>query len=174
VRAAACDFRAGFRTIHDLKPDLVGACLEDEHHNVQTGDTLQATTRGLLVWRKADNWTAFTNGSLTWVYGPYGLQSRANNERFPWEADLGQPAVPDEARAVVQLATADAALKGGADPSAVRLLSLQPRDWPNASLGCPQPGQGYAQVVTRGYLIILEAAGKRLEYHTDLRRADPC
>ena len=48
---------------------------------------LQQTTGGLLVWRKADNWTAFTDGYRTWINGPNGLVQRLNTERFEWEAD---------------------------------------------------------------------------------------
>src|SRR5262249_13860644 len=50
------------------------------------GDGLQQTAYGLLVWRKADNWTAFTNGSMTWINGPLGLQSRPNDQLLDWEA----------------------------------------------------------------------------------------
>ena len=38
--------------------------------------------------------------------------------------------------------------------------------WPDASLGCPQPGMMYAQVLTNGYLIMLEVNGRLYEYHT--------
>src|SRR5260221_12310073 len=75
---AACAFRLGFAALHDLVPQVVGDCVTDEHHNPLNGDGLQETTRGLLVWRKADNWTAFTDGSTTWVNGPCGLQIRPN------------------------------------------------------------------------------------------------
>src|SRR5581483_12048955 len=84
--AAGCTFQLGFRALHDLAPDVVGDCRVDEHHNPANGDALQETTRGLLVWRKADNFTAFTDGYRTWVNGPLGLQTRLNTERFPWEA----------------------------------------------------------------------------------------
>ena len=40
-------------------------------------------------------------------------------------------------------------------------------EWSDASLGCPQEGFMYAQVITPGYLIILEAQGEQYEYHTD-------
>ncbi len=40
-------------------------------------------------------------------------------------------------------------------------------DWSDASLGCPEPGQVYAQVITPGYRVLLEAAGKEYEVHTD-------
>jgi zinc/manganese transport system substrate-binding protein len=66
-------------------PNQVGTCLDNESFNPDNGDTLQHTTGGLLVWRKADNWTAFTDGYQTWINGPNGLQQRPNNERFSWE-----------------------------------------------------------------------------------------
>jgi hypothetical protein len=85
---ATCRFVLGFGTLRELaSPLLVGGCLEDEHHNPSNGDALQVTSGGLLVWRKADNWTAFTNGAETWINGPLGLTYRLNTERFDWEAD---------------------------------------------------------------------------------------
>jgi hypothetical protein len=83
--AAACSFQLGFKMIRDQIPQTVGDCLVDEHFNPENGDSLQETTRGLLVWRKADNFTAFTDGYRSWVNGPFGLQQRLNTERFPWE-----------------------------------------------------------------------------------------
>jgi hypothetical protein len=97
--AANCGFSLGFKALHDLIPTTVGACLVDEHHNSSNGDGLQETTGptgagGLLVWRKADNWTAYTDGYRTWVNGPLGLQERLNIERFPWEVGPGSVATP--------------------------------------------------------------------------------
>lgn len=83
--AATCQFTLGFKTLHGLVPAVVGDCLENEHHDPLTGDALQMTTKGLLVWRKADNFTAFTDGYHTWINGPEGLQERLNSERFTWE-----------------------------------------------------------------------------------------
>lgn len=34
--------------------------MTDEYFNVQNGDSFHKTVGSLLVWRKADNWTAFT------------------------------------------------------------------------------------------------------------------
>ena len=88
-----CGFSLGFATLRSLIPSEVGTCLDSETYN-DKGDNVQHTTAwhgngGLLVWRKADNWTAFTDGSKTWINGPCGLQQRLNSERFPWE--MGQP-----------------------------------------------------------------------------------
>ncbi len=85
VPAAECQFVLGFATLRDLiGHDIVGDCLEGEHYNA-TGDSVQQTTGGLLVWRKADNWTAFTDGYRTWINGPNGLAQRLNTEVFDWE-----------------------------------------------------------------------------------------
>ena len=85
--AADCEFRLGFKTIRDLiGHDIVGECGENERYN-SIGDSVQQTTGGLLVWRKADNWTAFTDGHRTWINGPNGLVQRHINERFKWELD---------------------------------------------------------------------------------------
>lgn len=86
VQAASCSFVLGFATLHDLIPQQVGSCVDNETA-AANGDALQHTTGGLLVWRKADNWTAFTNGYWTWINGPNGLQKRLNSERFSWEAN---------------------------------------------------------------------------------------
>jgi hypothetical protein len=78
------EFKLGFATLATLIPDEVGDPLEEERY-AANGDSQQLTTGGLMVWRKADNWTAFTDGHRTWVNGPYGLQVRLNTERFDWE-----------------------------------------------------------------------------------------
>ncbi len=77
-------FNLGFRLLAERIPEVVGDPLENEHWGAN-GDSLQQTSTGLMVWRKADNWTAFTNGSRTWINGPAGVQSRTNDERFGWE-----------------------------------------------------------------------------------------
>ncbi|MBI2953277.1 MAG: hypothetical protein HYY30_03110 [Chloroflexi bacterium] len=102
--AADCRFVLGFETIHDLIPAVVGDCLVDERYEPENGDALQETTNGLLVWRKADNFTAFTDGHRTWINGPYGIQQRLNTEHFPSEftgesvntGSTNQPTAPVE------------------------------------------------------------------------------
>jgi hypothetical protein len=43
-------------------------------------------------------------------------------------------------------------------------------DWSDTSLGCPEPGMMYAQVITPGFLVMIEAEGQQYEYHTDESR----
>jgi hypothetical protein len=49
----------------------------------------------------------------------------------------------------------------------IELIQHEEVFWRDASLGCPQPGMVYAQVITAGYLITLEANGQKYEYHAD-------
>jgi hypothetical protein len=49
----------------------------------------------------------------------------------------------------------------------VAMLSSEPVEWPDTSLGCPQPGEMYAQVITPGYRFLLQAKGQEYEVHTD-------
>jgi hypothetical protein len=90
AQAANCEFVLGFAALDSLIPNVVGVCAVNEHHNPINGDGLQETimpngAQGLLVWRKADNWTAFTDGYHTWINGPRGLQERLNTQCFSWE-----------------------------------------------------------------------------------------
>lgn len=90
AQAAECRFVLGFATLRDLiGHDIVGECLESEHYNA-IGDSVQQTSGGLFAWRKADNWTAFTDGYRTWVSGPFGVKQRLNTERFFWEGDYAE------------------------------------------------------------------------------------
>jgi hypothetical protein len=68
---------------------------------------------------------------------------------------------------VVQLARADLARRLDLALEGIRLVSIEAVQWRDASLGCPRPGMLYAQVLTPGYRVTLEAAGQEYAYHTD-------
>lgn len=95
-----CQFILGFATLRQIilavEGNVIGRCVENEWHNATNGDGLQRVTGtgpgGLFAWRKADNWTAYTNGSITWLNGPCGLQKRPNEGPFySWEGRIGAP-----------------------------------------------------------------------------------
>ena len=46
----------------------------------------------------------------------------------------------------------------------VTLVSAEAVTFPDGSLGCPEPGMAYSQVVTDGYKIVLTAGGKTYDY----------
>ena len=106
---AGCSFTLGFKALRDRIPDVVGQCLENERFNPANGNAEQRTTRGLLVWRKLDNWTAFTDGATTWINGPFGLQSRPNTATFPWEGTAASAGAPAPAATASAPATANVA-----------------------------------------------------------------
>jgi len=56
----------------------------------------------------------------------------------------------------------------------VQVVDVQTVVWPDTSLGCPQPDQGYAQVMVNGYRIVVEVAGEQVIFHTDFDRALRC
>ena len=50
------------------------------------------------------------------------------------------------------------------------LVDAREVTWPDAGLGCPQPGMKYIQVPEDGALIILQAQGTSYEYHSGGKR----
>ena len=49
----------------------------------------------------------------------------------------------------------------------INLVETRAVTWSDSSLGCPQKGMFYTQVLTDGYLIRLEVDGTQYEYHAD-------
>lgn len=72
----------------------------------------------------------------------------------------------DLARAVAR-AREDLAARTGVWPERLTLRSAEAVEWPDSALGCPAPGQGYLQMITPGFRVVLEAAGRPYAYHTD-------
>ena len=81
--------------------------------------------------------------------------------------------VPEGARTIVDLAKENLANRLGIEPEQVSVVSVESVSWPDTSLGNPEPGMMYAQVITPGYLLFLSAQGKRYEYHTSTSHAIP-
>lgn len=67
----------------------------------------------------------------------------------------------------VSRARKDLAQRLGIADDQIRVVSVQETDWPDASLGAPQQGQLYAQMMVFGYIITLEAGGRTYRYHSD-------
>lgn len=86
---SGCEFILRFAALRDaIGSDIVGPCLEDQRTTLG-GNAVQRTANGLLVWRLADEWIAFTDGYYTWIDGPDGLQRRLNTDLFAWESPTG-------------------------------------------------------------------------------------
>ena len=66
----------------------------------------------------------------------------------------------------LEQAKADLAERLGVPVDDVTVVSSEEVTWPDSSLGCPQPGMMYAQVLTDGSRILLSAGGRTYEYHS--------
>ena len=75
--------------------------------------------------------------------------------------------IPPGAETAVRAAIDDLAAKLKIASEAVQVASVSAVDWSDTSLGCPQPGMFYAQIIVQGYKIILSAGGQQVEYHAD-------
>ena len=58
----------------------------------------------------------------------------------------------------------------GISPVSVKILDVEKVDWGDASLGNPEPGLTYAQVITPGFKMSLAADGSTYMFHTSMDR----
>ena len=114
-------------------------------------------------------WGAPDHGSVTvdftivelegWLYlGKESIRGAAGSE-MPDEREYGA------VQSLVDLARVNLAQKLGVDLEAVTVQGVEEVEFPDASLGVPEPGETYAQVLTPGYVIKLEAGDETYEYH---------
>ena len=83
-----------------------------------------------------------------------------NGETIEVELDYFQVAdviwVFDPARSPESAAREALAEKLGIAADVPQLIVFEPVDWPDTSLGCPEPGKVYAQVITPGFRLVFE------------------
>ena len=92
-------------------------------------------------------------------------------------AGSGAPAIPLGTPAAPADKTVPGEIEAGArklladeldvDERDSRLDSAEGMGWPDASLGCPQEGYAYAQVITPGYKLVFDLAGASHAVHTN-------
>jgi len=75
---------------------------------------------------------------------------------------------------LAELARQDLAQRLGKNADAIRVVSVEAVRWRDASLGCPEPGKVYQQVLVDGFRLILECSGTRYDYRSDGRRVRLC
>ncbi|VUD68963.1 hypothetical protein TDB9533_04324 [Thalassocella blandensis] len=62
----------------------------------------------------------------------------------------------------------------GENKNQIETLSVEAINWPDASIGCPQEGLMYPQVIIPGYRVTLKAGIKTYSIHTAKKRAVIC
>jgi hypothetical protein len=92
------------------------------------------------------------------------------------ETQIGGSAVEHEKERLqaVGRAKEQLGLKLQVPESKMALESATEAKWPDAGLGCPEKGRMYAQVVTRGWTVLLKVDGKLHEVHVAGKRAVIC
>jgi hypothetical protein len=73
----------------------------------------------------------------------------------------GPAARPQDAAAAGERARAEAARQLQAQPAEFTVVTIEPAQWSDSSLGCGKPGARSAQVMTKGYTVVLERHGER-------------
>lgn len=80
----------------------------------------------------------------------------------------GKPVPTSEIPRLVRRAVvADAARRFSVPESAVVLSRAERVTWPDASLGCAEPGRSYRQGDIAGFRVVARSAAGALVYHTD-------
>jgi hypothetical protein len=100
------------------------------------------------------------------VMPPTRLPYVTESEGGPAGIPVASASVP---RAVRRAVVADAARRFKVDESAVVLVRAEQVTWPDASLGCPEPGMAYTQMLVAGFRIVAKTTEGELTYHADER-----
>jgi hypothetical protein len=114
---------------------------------------------------------------LVFTIGCAPSQAGAQNEDLEPSAPLAAPSqgdviemtptTPVEAglQNLIERAKEDLAQRLKIVLTQISLIDAKAVVWPDASLGCPQPGMKYKQVPEDGALIVLQVNGINYEYH---------
>ncbi len=78
-----------------------------------------------------------------------------------------------KAQPLVDMAKADLAGYLGISLGRIKVVSVEATEFPDTSLGVPEPGKMYAQVITPGYIIELAVDDAVYEYHASADRVVP-
>src|SRR5574341_1982169 len=97
----------------------------------------------------------------------------ANGKPYEYHTNVdGSVVVPAESQLVAADAQQAAAVKAlasslGLTSKDIQVVSAAAVEWPDACLGIAQPSVVCAQMVTPGFIFVLEAQGRQYEYHTN-------
>ena len=88
------------------------------------------------------------------LHGPVAAPQAARTGDGAADSSVAAAKVSDQARA-------EAARQLQAQPGEFTVVTVEPTQWTDSSLGCGKPGARSAQVMTKGYTVLLERQGRR-------------
>jgi len=98
------------------------------------------------------------------ISSPVAVHTQLDNTQMP--PLLPTPSNPS-LQNLVEKAKEDLAQRLTISIAQINLVEATEVEWSDSSLGCPQPGMDYLQVITPGYLILLDVGGQTYEYHSN-------
>ena len=90
------------------------------------------------------------------------------DDYVPSNTPTPEPTPTPEVPSFGGLFMAELSNKLGIKPSNIKLVSYEDTIFNDSSLGCPEPGKLYAQVLTPGWKILFNANGSIYEYHSNI------
>jgi hypothetical protein len=122
-------------------------------------------TSGYVVSLQADGrtYTVHVAGEQAVICNRAGMSEREVNT-----------ARMEQAMQPVNAARTDLATRLNVVPEKIEVVSFERSSWPDVSLGCPMPGETYAETETTGLVIVFEQGGKNYRYHASMDAVRPC
>lgn len=110
-------------------------------------------------------WGAEGYGSTSEKFAIVERDGRLYFERTPLVTTEPEASPGEERDALVAAAVSDLQRRLELEAEGIEVVSVEPTEFSDASLGVPEPGQVYAQVVVPGVIIKLGAKGEVYAYH---------
>lgn len=105
-----------------------------------------------------------TSAAPTFLPSPTDVYRKGTDApNFPTPSDR-------EMQKLIAQAKADLARRLSITQEKIELIDAKQMDWPDSSLGCPEPGGEYLHVWVVGELILLRVENKVYEYHSGNNR----
>jgi hypothetical protein len=105
--------------------------------------------------------------ALGLLHGPAAAPQASRTGDGAGDAGVAAAAVGEQARA-------EAARQLKAQPGEFTVVTIEPTQWSDSSLGCGKPGTRSAQVMTKGYTVVLERQGRRHQVNVAGSHAAMC
>lgn len=149
----------------DLEPD---AGFSDTL-TITLPETMEAGGYGLsLVVRRPQG--PMTNLIPIQVGGSNEIRSAATQDDMNAALEACPPRETSAALNQVNQAKSDLAQRLDVNPDQITALNIEEKQFSDASLGVPEPGKSYAQVITPGFVIQLEVQDQTYRYHASEQR----